>query len=81
VLRSAWPPIETADAVAGTSAVERIALLLGSAAPPRAIASELGRIRSDLGVEGDPATDANAAAEIQTWFDAQRPVGGVSCDS
>jgi hypothetical protein len=79
VLRSAWPPMTSADDEAAQAAVERIALLLGSAAPPRAIASELGRIRGELGLGGDVETDTAAADAVDGWFEAQRPAGGVSC--
>ena len=81
VLRSAWPPMASADDEAAQAAVERIALLLGSAAPPRAIASELGRIRGDLGAEADPESDTSAADAVHAWFETQRPAGGVSCGS
>jgi hypothetical protein len=79
VLRSAWPPIESAGDEAGEAAAERIALLLGSAAPSRAIAGELGRIRGELGLEGDTETDRAAADAVHAWFESQRPAGGVSC--
>jgi hypothetical protein len=81
VLRASWPPIASAGPKACEAAAERIALLLGSAAPSRAIAGELGRIRGELGVDGDPAEDAAAADAVHAWFQAQRPVDGVSCDS
>ena len=80
MLRSAWPPMASADDEAAQAAVERIALLLGSAAPPRAIASELGRIRGDLGAEADPESDTTAADAVHAWFDAAAR-GGVSCGS
>jgi hypothetical protein len=81
VLRSAWPSIGSAVDELVEAAAERIALLLGSAAPPRAIASELGRIRGELGLEGNAETDTVAADAVHTWFEAQRPAGGVSCGS
>ncbi len=80
-LRSSWPPMASAEDEAAQAAVERIALLLGSAAPPRALASELGRIRGELGLEGDAETDTAAADAVHGWFEAQRPAGGVSCGS
>ncbi len=81
LLASVWPPLATAGDEAGNAAVERVALLLGSAAPARALAAEFGRIRSNLGAEADPAADAGAAEAVHAWFEAQRPAGGVSCES
>jgi hypothetical protein len=81
LLGSIWPPLATAGGEARTAAAERIALLLGSAAPVRALAAELGRIRSGLGAGADPITDAGAAEAVHSWFEAQRPAGGVSCDA
>jgi len=47
----------------------RIATLLGSAAPLRAIVAELGRIREhDLRLPPDPARDAEVAERIHAWF-------------
>ena len=47
----------------------RIATLLGSAAPMRAVVAELGRIRRhELQLEPDPARDAEVAARIYDWF-------------
>jgi hypothetical protein len=47
----------------------RIATLLGSAAPLRAVVSELGRIREhELGAPPAPARDAEVAARIYDWF-------------
>jgi hypothetical protein len=47
----------------------RIATLLGSNAPLRALVAELGRIRAyELGVGEDPARDAEVAARIYGWF-------------
>jgi len=81
VLESVWPPMASAGKGAGDAAAERIALLLGSAAPSRAIASELGRIRGELGAPADSEQDAAAAEAVHAWFEAQRPAGGVSCGS
>jgi len=81
LLGSVWPPLATVGEEAGHTAAERVALLLGSAAPVRALAAELGRIRTDLGAESDPIADAEAADAVHAWFEAQRPAGGVSCDS
>jgi hypothetical protein len=48
----------------------RIATLLGSNAPQRALVAELGRIREhELGGPADPARDAEVAEEIYGWFE------------
>jgi hypothetical protein len=47
----------------------RIATLLGSAAPLRAVVAELGRIREhDLLLAADPTRDAVIAERVHTWF-------------
>ena len=47
----------------------RIATLLGSSAPLRALVAELGRIRAhELGVPPDPARDTEVAHRIRAWF-------------
>ena len=47
----------------------RIATLLGSAAPLRAVVAELGRIREhELGGHADAARDEEIAIRIRTWF-------------
>ena len=47
----------------------RIATLLGSGAPERALVAELGRIREhELGAPTDPARDAELARRIRDWF-------------
>src|SRR5438552_8804293 len=46
-LRDAWPPLRGAGEQTCARPAERIATLLGSSAPLRALASELGRIRAD----------------------------------
>jgi hypothetical protein len=55
----------------------RIATLLGSNAPQRALVAELGRIRDHgLNVAPDPERDAEIAARVHAWFDgasAARP--------
>jgi hypothetical protein len=49
----------------------RIATLLGSNAPERAIVAELGRIREhELKVERDPGRDAEVAGRIYSWFES-----------
>jgi len=48
----------------------RIATLLGSNAPLRALVSELGRIREhELGAPQDPNADAEVAGRIYAWFE------------
>ena len=47
----------------------RIATLLGSGAPERAVLAELGRIREhELGAPPDPARDAELAHRVCSWF-------------
>jgi hypothetical protein len=47
----------------------RIATLLGSAAPVRAIVAELGRIRThELGEPANPSRDTEVATRIHDWF-------------
>ena len=47
----------------------RIATLLGSAAPLRAVVAELGRIRAhELQAPADQARDEAVAARIYDWF-------------
>ncbi|HJQ75308.1 MAG TPA: hypothetical protein VJ814_10490 [Gaiellaceae bacterium] len=49
----------------------RIATLLGSNAPQRALVGELGRIREhELGAPPDPARDAELAGRIYAWFES-----------
>jgi hypothetical protein len=51
----------------------RIATLLGSGAPERALVAELGRIRAtELRAPADPARDAELARRIRTWFPGTR---------
>ncbi len=51
----------------------RIATLLGSGAPERALVSELGRIREhELGAPADPARDTELARRIRSWFPGTR---------
>ena len=62
VLRDVWSP-DTSAAQA-----ERVALLLGSAAPVRALTGELGRLRAESGLEPDTDADRDAAEKVDEWF-------------
>jgi hypothetical protein len=71
LLQEQWPPLRSVgDDVAGNQS-ERVALLLGSAAPPRALAAELGRIRAELGASSDPEADRAMAETVDEWFRAR----------
>lgn len=49
----------------------RIATLLGSNAPRRALVAELGRIRAhELNEPADPERDAELVERVYTWFEA-----------
>ncbi|HKD93104.1 MAG TPA: hypothetical protein VKB43_00140 [Gaiellaceae bacterium] len=49
----------------------RIATLLGSNAPERALVAELGRIREhELNAASDPARDAEVASRVYGWFES-----------
>ena len=49
----------------------RIATLLGSNAPQRALVAELGRIRAhELEVPADPERDAAVAERVYSWFES-----------
>jgi hypothetical protein len=49
----------------------RIATLLGSNAPERALVAELGRIReNELKIPRDPERDAAVASRIYAWFES-----------
>ncbi len=51
----------------------RIATLLGSGAPLRALVAEVGRIREhELGMPPDPARDEEIANRIHAWFPGAR---------
>jgi hypothetical protein len=51
----------------------RIAALLGSGAPERALVAELGRIReNELGEPPDAERDAELAQRIHAWFPGTR---------
>ncbi|MGH3053618.1 MAG: hypothetical protein ACRDL7_01410 [Gaiellaceae bacterium] len=48
----------------------RIATLLGSNAPQRALVAELGRIREhELRAPADPGRDTEVAERVDTWFE------------
>lgn len=48
----------------------RIATLLGSNAPLRALVAELGRIREhELAAPADPERDAELARRVYAWFE------------
>ncbi len=74
LLREAWPPLREVDGERCASQVDRIALLLGSAAPRRALAAELGRIRAELGIPPDADSDREAAGRVHGWFQTQTHV-------
>jgi hypothetical protein len=75
VLGEVWPPLLGASAEVCARPAERVATLLGSNAPVRALASELGRIRSgEIGSEPDPDADRKAAEAIQAWFETRSAV-------
>ena len=79
VLRREWPPLRDASEQVCARPAERIATLLGSNAPLRALASELGRIRGDeLGAPSDPDVDRAAAETILGWFESHRTVDAKS---
>jgi hypothetical protein len=71
VLRDAWPPLRDAPEEACVRPAERIATLLGSNAPARALASELGRIRDELGAVLAADEDSAAADAVLAWFREQ----------
>ena len=51
----------------------RIATLLGSGAPERALVAELGRIREhELAAPADQHRDAEVARRIRAWFPGSR---------
>jgi hypothetical protein len=68
VLREAWPPLQDVSDEICVPQAERIALLLGSSAPVRALAAELGRIRVELGGHPDAEADRDAAEKVSEWF-------------
>ena len=73
VLREAWPPLAGADEETCAHLTTRLGTLLGSRAPLKALAAELGRMRTEVGAEPSRAEDEAAAARVQGWF----PAGSV----
>jgi hypothetical protein len=71
VFRDAWSPLADADDNACARLATRLSTLLGSRAPLRSLASELGRMRAELGVAPDPLEDEQAAERVQVWFPAE----------
>ena len=72
MLRREWPPLGGATDEECARPAERIATLLGSNAPLRALASELGRIRgAELDAPPDADADRFAAEAILGWFEAR----------
>jgi hypothetical protein len=72
-LRGRWPPLALADQETCAHMATRLATLLGSRAPSRALVAELGRMRAELGAAPARDEDERVAAEIQAWF----PAGSV----
>jgi hypothetical protein len=72
LLREVWGPLAAAEREVVQSHATRVATLLGSRAPDRAVASELGRMRDGLRAQPDPDGDAAAAARLVAWFDEAR---------
>lgn len=73
MLCDVWPPLAGADDETCAHYATRLATLLGSRAPVRAIAAELARMRVELGLGADAAEDEAAAARVHDWF----PRGGI----
>jgi hypothetical protein len=71
VLREAWPPLGVADEETCAAMATRLATLLGSRSPRKALAAELGRMRAELGAAADADEDDAAAARVETWFPAR----------
>jgi hypothetical protein len=68
VLRDAWPPFADLDQGACAHYATRLATLLGSGAPLRALTAELGRIRAELGLAEEDVVDGRAAERLHAWF-------------
>ena len=79
LLRREWPPLREASEQAASRPAERIATLLGSNAPLRALVSELGRIRADeLGAAPDADADRATAEAVLSWFESHSVVDANS---
>jgi hypothetical protein len=68
LVSASWPPLDDAGDETRETCVFRIASLLGSRAPAKALADELARIRFELGEDSSPLEDARAAHAIAAWF-------------
>ena len=68
VLRDVWEPLHDVPDEICIPQAERVALLLGSSAPVRALSAELGRIRVELGGDPDAEADRDAAEKVSEWF-------------
>jgi hypothetical protein len=73
VFAEAWPPLGMIDEETRGHYATRLATLLGSRAPLRALTAELGRMRAELELPPDAAEDEAAAERVQAWF----PAGSV----
>jgi hypothetical protein len=71
VLREAWTPLAACDEETCGAMATRIATLLGSRSPRKALAAELGRMRAELGAAADAAEDLAAAERVAVWFPAR----------
>ena len=70
VFAEAWPPLATTDEETRAHYATRLATLLGSRSPLKAVAAELGRMRAELGLPPDADEDAAAAGRVHEWFPA-----------
>jgi hypothetical protein len=68
LLRDEWGGLGEAPLADYRAQGTRVATLLGSRAPERALAAELRRMRAEAGAGADDARDAAAAATIAGWF-------------
>jgi hypothetical protein len=69
LLRDEWAALGDASLEEYVAQGTRVATLLGSRAPERALADELGRMRADVGAPPDRERDAAAAAAVARWFE------------
>jgi hypothetical protein len=70
LLRDEWGALGDARVEEYVAQGTRLATLLGSRAPERALAEELARMRAAVGAPSDAARDAAAAAAIARWFES-----------